>query len=253
MPPTVVLIRHAQALHNQTRDHSIPDPVLTDLGIEQCAQLRQNLIQRFSSFKGSIAIIASPMIRTLQTASLAAGWLVEERGVKIEADADWQEISDKPCDVGTPIPNLVLVQDNHTSHQFGSASYDFSAIHPLWPDKTASPAARDLFGHTRSAVLRRGRRCLEKLRDRPEDLVLVFSHAAFLRNGVSGWWYFNADYRVFTFGEGGELVMDEGTMEGGMGWSWAKRIELGSELPEEGEEGEKEEEEEEEAEMRERN
>jgi hypothetical protein len=29
------------------------------------------------------------MTRTLQTASLAADWLVE-RGIKIEADADWQ-------------------------------------------------------------------------------------------------------------------------------------------------------------------
>ncbi|TFA99621.1 hypothetical protein CCMA1212_008430 [Trichoderma ghanense] len=250
MPPTVVLIRHAQALHNQTHtsplDSSIPDPVLSDVGIEQCAQLRQNLIQRFSSFKGSVAIISSPMIRTLQTASLAAGWLVEERGVKIEADADWQELSDKPCDVGTPIPNLVLIQDNHTAHQFASPSYDFSAVHPLWPDKTASPVARHLFGYTRSAVLRRGRRCLEKLRERPEDLVLVFTHSAFLRNGVSGWWYFNADYRIFTFGDGGELVMDETTMEGGMGWSWAERIELGSELP-------PDEEEENEARMREKN
>ncbi|KAK1238388.1 hypothetical protein MKX07_006534 [Trichoderma sp. CBMAI-0711] len=252
MPPTVVLIRHAQALHNQTNT-SIPDPILSDVGIEQCAQLRQSLVQRFSSFKGSVAIISSPMIRTLQTASLAAGWLVEERGTKIEADADWQEISDKPCDVGTPIPSLVLIPDNHTAHQFASPSYDFSAIHPLWPDKTASPLARHLFGYTRSAVLRRGRRCLEKLRERPEDLVLVFTHSAFLRNGVNGWWYFNADYRVFTFGEKGELVMDEKTLEGGMGWSWAERIELGSELPPDDDDDEKEEKEENEARMGEKN
>lgn len=74
----------------------------------------------------------------------------------------------------------------------------------------------------------------------------MFSHSAFLRNGVNGWWYFNADYRIFTFGEGEELVMNETMMEGGMGWSWTERIALGSELP-------PDEEEENEARMREKN
>jgi hypothetical protein len=63
---------------------------------------------------------------------------------------------------------------------------------------------------------------------------------------VTGWWYYNADYRIFTFEEGtkgGEvgLKMDESTLEGGMGWSWPKKVELGSELPEGVEEEEEEE------------
>ncbi|KAL7951955.1 histidine phosphatase superfamily [Trichoderma barbatum] len=231
MSPTIVLIRHAQALHNETQDHSIPDPRLTDLGIQQCAQLRHNLVQRFSSFEGRIAVIASPMTRTLQTASLAADWLIE-RGIKIEADADWQELSDKPCDTGTPLSYLPLIKDNQTKHQFSSPCYDFSSVPPTWPDKTTSPLARDLFGYTRPAVLRRARRCLEKLSKRPEDLIFVFSHSAFLRSGVSGWWYFNADYRIFTLDEELGLKMDESTLEGGMGWSWNKRAKLGSEIPE---------------------
>ncbi|EHK23982.1 uncharacterized protein TRIVIDRAFT_138090, partial [Trichoderma virens Gv29-8] len=217
------------------QNYSIPDPRLTDLGIQQCGQLRHNLFQRFSSFQGRIAVVASPMTRTLQTASLAADWLVE-RGIKIEADADWQELSAKPCDTGTPLSYLPLIKDNQTKHQFSSPCYDFSAVSPLWPDKTTSPAARDLFGYTRSAVLRRGRRALEKLSKRPEDLIFVFSHSAFLRSGVSGWWYYNADYRIFTFDEQLGLKIDESTLEGGMGWSWNKRAELGSEVPEDVEE-----------------
>lgn len=146
------------------------------------------------------------------------------------------EISNHPCDTGSPLPLLLALQDNKTKHQFSSASaYDFSAVHPLWPDKTGSPDARALFGYTRSAVLRRGRRCLEKLRERPEDLIFVFSHSAFLRTGVTGWWYFNADYRIFTFDEDEDeepgLKMDETTREGGMGWSWPKRVVLGSDVP----------------------
>jgi hypothetical protein len=38
-----------------------------------------------------IAIVVSPMRRTLQTAMLSMDWLVE-RGVKIEGNADWQGI-----------------------------------------------------------------------------------------------------------------------------------------------------------------
>ncbi|KAL5093475.1 hypothetical protein Trisim1_010205 [Trichoderma cf. simile WF8] len=231
MSPTIVLIRHAQALHNETQDYSIPDPGLTDHGIKQCDQLRYNLFQRFSSYEGRIAVIASPMVRTLQTASLAADWLVE-RGVKIEADADWQELSAKPCDTGSPLSLLPLIKDNQTKHQFSSPCYDFSAIPSVWPDKTEDPLAKSLFGYTRTAVLRRGRRCLEKLSKRPEDLIFVFSHSAFLRSGVSGWWYYNADYRIFTLDEKLELKIDESTLEGGMGWSWNKRAELGSEVPE---------------------
>ncbi|PTB43940.1 hypothetical protein M441DRAFT_453462 [Trichoderma asperellum CBS 433.97] len=244
MPPTIVLIRHAQALHNEANkypDHSIPDPRLTDLGIQQCAQLRHNLAQRFSSFDGKIAIVASPMLRTLQTASLAADWLVE-RGIKIEADADWQENSNHPCDTGSPASLLALLKDNHTKFQFASPAFDFSAIHPLWPDKTSSPAARSLFGYTRSAILGRARRALEKLRQRPEDLIFVFTHSAFLRTAVTSWWYFNADYRIFEFDDEGTdgglvpLKMDQSTLEGGMGWSWAKRVEVGCELPDDAEE-----------------
>ncbi|UKZ76730.1 hypothetical protein TrVFT333_004439 [Trichoderma virens FT-333] len=228
MPPTI--------------NYSIPDPRLTDLGIQQCGQLRHNLFQRFSSFQGRIAVVASPMTRTLQTASLAADWLVE-RGIKIEADADWQAKSHKipqnsqPSPATPAVPLLPpLIKDNQTKHQFSSPCYDFSAVSPLWPDKTTSPAARDLFGYTRSAVLRRGRRALEKLSKRPEDLIFVFSHSAFLRSGVSGWWYYNADYRIFTFHEQLGLKIDESTLEGGMGWSWNKRAELGSEVPEDVEE-----------------
>lgn len=123
MAPTIVLIRHAQALHNvdntspsslapkpasngqsfakltrKAQDHSIHDPPLTDLGLEQCAALRASLLERYGA-DGSlppreedIAVIVSPMRRTLQTATLALDWLLD-RGVRFEASADWQGTS----------------------------------------------------------------------------------------------------------------------------------------------------------------
>lgn len=75
------------------RNSDLHDPPLTELGLEQCAKLRQSLLDRFSDVKPEdVAIIASPMRRTLQTAMESIDWLVE-RGVKIQADADWQGMS----------------------------------------------------------------------------------------------------------------------------------------------------------------
>lgn len=54
---------------------------------------------------------------------------------------------------------------------------------------------------------------------------------------MSSWWYFNADYRIFQFDDEGTdggvvpLTMDRATLEGGMGWSWAKRVKVGYDLP----------------------
>lgn len=69
--------------------------------------------------------------------------------------------------------------------------------------------------------------------------MFVVSHSGFLRLGVAGWWWMNADYRIFAFeekqgeGEGIRLVQDKATIEGGLGLSWNEPVELGLDLPEE--------------------
>lgn len=108
MSPTLVLIRHAEAYHNQThkslislvgtekltripQDYSIPDPPLTELGVKQCQALHGGLQERFKDLPdpSEVLIIVSPMRRTLQTADIGLRWLVE-KGVKVIANPDWQ-------------------------------------------------------------------------------------------------------------------------------------------------------------------
>ena len=111
---------------------------------------------------------------------------------------------------------------------------DFSHVDPVWPDKTSPAGAR--YAKTSEAIVERGRLCLEALHARKEKVVFVVSHSAFLRAGVTGSWYFNADYRIFEF-QGDELdngrrkiVQDESTVSGGLGWSSTEQVELGEML-----------------------
>ena len=64
--------------------------------------------------------------RTLQTALTALDWLIIE-GVKVEADADWQEVYDKPCDTGSPLSEI--------SGDF--PRFDFSKVDPVYPNKSS--------------------------------------------------------------------------------------------------------------------
>ncbi|OJD32791.1 phosphoglycerate mutase [Diplodia corticola] len=219
MPPTLILIRHAEALHNVDKDYSIPDPVLSQLGLQQCTELRDHLRQgRERPQVSELAeraelIVVSPMRRTLQTALLGLDWLVE-KGVPLRLDAGWQENSDKPCDTGTPVSILAT--------EF--PSLDFRDVDPTYPEKV-EPVATNPYAFSRRAVVARGQRCLAWLHDRPEKVIVVVTHSGFLRCAISQRRYANADYRVFDFDEekssGGDYGLREweGMESGGRGKS----------------------------------
>lgn len=138
------------------------------------------------------------------------------------------ENSDKPCDTGSPISDV--------SAEFPSV--DYGSLDPIYPDKTSAEATR--YAHTRSSILSRGKRGLADLYSRPEKIIFVVSHSGFLRVGVVGWWFANADYRLFDFvaekeGDGQfDLTQDETTLAGGLGLSRTSRATLGEDLPEAG-------------------
>ena len=208
MPPTVILIRHAQALHNVTdmsssryctpfvtdivlQDYSIPDPPLTELGLRQCRDLHDHLQKHLDISQKVELIVSSPLTRTLQTTQEGLQWLIE-RGVPVQARGEWQENSDAPCDRGRSVD---LLKKEYPS-------FDFDDVGSEWPTKTGRIA------FTPEAVEKRAIGCRQWLSSRPEKVIAVVSHGAFLRIGISHRWYANADYRVFDFADGGrdELV-----------------------------------------------
>lgn len=89
MAPTLILIRHAQALHNVANDWSLHDPPLSKLGEEQCAELQEALKKESIADKVEL-IVVSAQRRTLQTAMLSLTWLIEDKKIPIFADAGWQ-------------------------------------------------------------------------------------------------------------------------------------------------------------------
>ncbi|KAI5272220.1 hypothetical protein E4T47_04461 [Aureobasidium subglaciale] len=122
MPPTVILIRHGQALHNinhklslktpcltrPAQEWEIPDPELSELGQQQCRTLEQHLRQHLPLADKVERIITSPMRRTLETTTLGLDWLIK-RGIPVEASALWQGKSISPI---SDHPNL---PDSHVT------------------------------------------------------------------------------------------------------------------------------------------
>lgn len=116
---------------------------------------------------------------------------------------------------------------------------DFSDVDPVYPDKTSPAGAA--YAYNRQAVVARGQAALKKLHGRPEKVIVVVSHAGFLRQGVTGSYFVNADYRVFDFeeraeGEEGDYRLKQWVETekkgGGMGESWKLKVPIGQDLPE---------------------
>jgi broad specificity phosphatase PhoE len=139
------------------------------------------------------------------------------------------ETTHNKCDVGSPVSDL----------QKEYPRIDFSHVDPIWPDKTSPKAI--FYEYSRKALLHRAQISLKDLYNRPEGVILVVSHSAFLTKACTGCPFFNADYRIFDWEERAtdddlyrlkewEETRDRG---GGMGWSWKTMMNIGDGLPEE--------------------
>ena len=73
-----------------SQNFDLPDPVLSDLGRTQCAELSLAFQRGGPDVLPSIdLIVTSPMRRTLQTTLDGLGWLMT-KGVPVQVRAEWQ-------------------------------------------------------------------------------------------------------------------------------------------------------------------
>ncbi|KAI1811631.1 phosphoglycerate mutase-like protein [Poronia punctata] len=186
MPPVVVLIRHAQALHNVDNDWSLFDPQLTDTGIEQCKTLASQLEACFPFTKDDCRVVVSPLTRTLQTVQHSLGWLLDS-GVPVDVRAEWQEDTANPCDVGAERAELEKIW----------AGFNFSQLDPIYPQKTG------LYGPAEETIRQRAAFARQWLSEQPDKCIVVVTHSGFLKRVVQEPRYRNVEYRAYKIGRNG--------------------------------------------------
>lgn len=174
MPPTIYVIRHAESIHNITKDFSLHDPGLTETGHHQALSLRAT----FPAHASVGVVFSSPLIRAIETTLDAFGPILGlgdgtdgSATAKLILDPDLQERSDLPCDTGSDPSTL----------QERFPSVDVAGLGAAWFVKEGAYAAHDEAVEERARKVRR--RLWETLEDVEEGKrdVVVVTHGVFMK------------------------------------------------------------------------
>ncbi|KAI9894285.1 MAG: hypothetical protein M1814_004139 [Vezdaea aestivalis] len=180
MASQIHIIRHAESVHNVSKDFSQLDPSLTALGFEQAAKLDQSV-----PYAGRVGvIITSPLRRAIQTALTAFPSILDKRyfdpssgygvenGASLVIDPLLQERSALACDTGSD--RAVLEK--------AFPRLDFAGLGEGWPSKEGIFSADDEVVHERA---RRVRTSLVELNEQSNNGekrdVVVVTHGVFMK------------------------------------------------------------------------
>ncbi|CAD6447530.1 a91fb390-1aa4-400c-8e4a-4b264905ef70 [Sclerotinia trifoliorum] len=197
MAITLHLIRHAQGFHNlSTKNHSMPDPLLTPTGKSQCETLSRTFPPETITH-----LIASPLRRTLYTALYSFPTFIAS-GSKVVALPELQETSTLPCDTGSEPVAL--------AEEF-AGSVDLELVTEGWNSKVGRWDANA------PAIEKRAREARTWLRDlgiKAEESgvsnvnIVVVTHGGFLHYLSDDWedstlfvgtGWSNTEFRSYTF------------------------------------------------------
>lgn len=183
MPPIIHVIRHAQALHNVNQD-----PELTEEGIEQC----KIAYAKYWHEEGDkpVAILASPLKRTIQTALNLFPWHTAS-GKKVILVPDPQEIGDTPSDTGS--------SREYLESKFGD-TLDYDLLTLDWADKMDKALFSEESTKERARLTRVFIRSIAQ-RHRDEDVnIVVVTHGKYLWHLTKDSdWFENVERRIFVF------------------------------------------------------
>ncbi|KAI0110914.1 histidine phosphatase superfamily [Nemania sp. FL0031] len=121
MPPTIHIIRHGHAQHQDHPQLDIPDPELTEVGIKECEKLAADMAKL-----GNIELVlASPMKRTIQTAIAAFPSYLQSKQILLLPDLQEQGVGG--ANTGSSREDLI--------QQFGTEYLDYTYVKPGWTDR----------------------------------------------------------------------------------------------------------------------
>ena len=138
MAGKIHLVRHAEGLHNLRNDPNIQDAPLSERGFDFAEDLGRRFVQVQSNDVG--AIISSPLRRTIQTSLATFTRILDSahypancgkgvrNGVELVLNANLQEVTDLPCNTGSPITDL--------EQEFPELAPQIRALNPDWYVKT---------------------------------------------------------------------------------------------------------------------
>lgn len=180
-----------QGVHNlSTANHVIPDPLLTDLGHEQCRKLRDD----FPNHANVELVTASPLRRTIYTALESFGPAFEAHpDMKLIALPDVQETSDVACDTGS--------EPHALREEFAGKNVDLDLVHEGWNRKvcwqggmagkcallTLFELQTGRYAPNNAALKERARAARRWLKARPEKEIVVVTHGGFLHYFTEDW------------------------------------------------------------------
>ncbi|KAJ5505783.1 Histidine phosphatase superfamily clade-1 [Penicillium expansum] len=179
MAAQVHIVRHAESVHNVSKDYTQRDPSLTPLGLQQAAQL----VHEFPYSSQVAVIITSPLQRAIQTALAAFPHVLDKRyfgphsgqgienGSLLMIDPELQERSAFPCDTGSS--REVLEEAFHI---------DFSDLAENWHIKEGLYSPDDNAVNVRAKSMRtRVAELMDNLKDKEKRDVVIVTHGVFMK------------------------------------------------------------------------
>jgi broad specificity phosphatase PhoE len=188
--PTIHFVRHAEvsttnkpslfkgtnidtdapkAYHNvKPENNQIYDPKLTPLGERQCHKLRDE----FPLHKLIDLLVSSPLSRTVYT-TLLSFTPGTERGLKVIALPELQEVGDFPCDTGSDLEVL--------KKELEDKPVDLSLVPEDWNSKKGE------WKSTEDKVNRRASKTRLWLKARPEKNIVVVTHGGLVHYLTGDW------------------------------------------------------------------
>jgi len=180
MAAQIHVVRHAESVHNVTKNFSQLDPPLTSLGFEQAAKLANSF-----PHGGRVGIIiTSPLRRAIQTALTAFSSILDKRyfdpdsgygvenGVSLVIDPLLQERSALGCDTGSDQAIL----------QTAFPKLNFEELGNGWPSKKGIFSAGDEVVHERAKKVRSSLNVRsEQLKNSKKRDIVIVTHGVFMK------------------------------------------------------------------------
>ncbi|KAK8157591.1 histidine phosphatase superfamily [Phyllosticta citrichinensis] len=197
MAPKIHCVRHAEGFHNLVTpdNHSLPDPLLTEHGKQQCYDLRDS----FPYHSQVSQVVASPIKRTIYTALLAFSPVIEQKKLKVIALPELQETSDLPCDTGSDPAEV--------AREFAGQPVDLSRVEEGWNSKKGRWAPESAAIEARARDARQWLRELAASSGDDDVEIVVVTHGGYLHFLTGDWDGFdqfkgtgwaNTEWRTYT-------------------------------------------------------